>query len=115
VAHTLAVLLTGWGPGWLNALVLASHDVLGPVNIGPSRFVGSWWLLVGLPFAAWLTIRGHVGWASLCVSPYWLPYYLLMPVLELHWLQQWREVPSAGTGHLQTVVSMPASNRAEAD
>jgi hypothetical protein len=112
VAHALAVLLTGWGPDWLNALILASHDVLSPVNVGPSRFIGSWWVLVGLPFAAWLTIRGHVGWASLCASPYWLPYYLLMPVLEL---QRAPEVPSAGTGDLQTVVSMPASNRRAAD
>jgi hypothetical protein len=115
VAHALVVLASGWGPEWLNALVLASHDVLSPVNIGPSRFIGAWWLVLGGPLAAWLTVRGHVGWASLCASPYWLPYYLLMPVLELHRLQRGREVPSAGSPLPPAVVSMTAPQRPAPD
>jgi hypothetical protein len=45
--------------------------------------MGQWWLVVGIPLAAWLTVRGRVGWAALAASPDWLPYYLLMPILEL--------------------------------
>lgn len=51
-------------------------------NIGPSRFVGGWWLIIGLPLAAWLTLQGRVGWASLAASPYLLPFYCLFALLE---------------------------------
>jgi hypothetical protein len=50
-------------------------------NVGPSRWLGAWWLLAGIPLAAWLTWRGRVGLASLAVSPYLLPYYLMFGVL----------------------------------
>jgi hypothetical protein len=73
----------GWGNGWLGTLVNASSDALLPSNLGPSRFIGQWWVVIGIPLAAWLTVRGRIGWAALAASPYWLPYYLLMPVLEL--------------------------------
>lgn len=85
VIHTAAVIGLGWAPGWTGTLFAAAEDALLPSNIGPSRFVGPIpWLAVGLPLAAWLTWKGRVGWASLAISPYWLPYYLLMPVLEVH-------------------------------
>ena len=83
VVHLVAVLATGWGGEWVSVL-LASGDEIGSVlNLGPSRFIGVAWVVIGLPLAAWLTWRGRLGWASLAASPYWLPYYLLMPVLEL--------------------------------
>lgn len=82
--HGLAVLATGWADEWLVALVAAGADVANPSNVGPSRFMGTIpWLIIGLPLAAWLTIRGRLGLASLAASPYWLPYYLLMLLLEL--------------------------------
>ena len=40
-------------------------------------------MVIGLPLAAWLTWKGRLGLASLAASPYWLPYYLLMLLLEL--------------------------------
>ena len=83
MAHSAAVLLAGFGGPWLLAMLASSGDVANWSNVGPSRFIGSWWLLIGIPLAIWLTSRGRVGWASLAASPYWLPYYLLMPLLEL--------------------------------
>ena len=84
VTHSLAVLATGWGPEWVAALIAAGGDVAIPSNIGPSRFIGILpWTVIGLAPAAWLTIKGRLGFASLAASPYWLPYYLLVLVLEL--------------------------------
>jgi hypothetical protein len=83
VAQLLIVAVLGWGSGWLGTLLNASSDALLPSNVGPSRFIGQWWLVIGIPLGAWLTVRGRVGWAALTASPYWLPYYLLMPILEL--------------------------------
>lgn len=93
--HTVAVLAMGWGPDWMGALIAAGGDVAIPSNVGPSRFVGVIpWLVIGIPLAAWLTTKGRVGFASLAASPYWLPYYLLMPMLELI---RWR-LPVRGPG-----------------
>jgi hypothetical protein len=83
IAQVLIVVGLGWGNGWLGTLLNASSDALLPSNVGPSRFIGQWCLVIGIPLAAWLTVRGRVGWAALAASPYWLPYYLLMPILEL--------------------------------
>ena len=54
-----------------------------PFDVGPSRLIGSLWVPIGLVLAAVLTWRGRLGWASLAASPYWLPYYLMMPFLEI--------------------------------
>jgi hypothetical protein len=79
-----ATLATGWMDEWVVAMLAASGDVANPSNIGPSRFIGTLpWLAIGIPMAAWLTWKGRVGYASLAASPYWLPYYLLVLVLEL--------------------------------
>lgn len=73
---------------WMAALIAAGEDVFNPSNVGPSRLIGTGpWVLVGMPLAAWLTWRGRVGLASLAASPYWLPYYLLVPLLDL---ARWR-------------------------
>ncbi|MCA1572608.1 MAG: hypothetical protein LC798_20380 [Chloroflexi bacterium] len=81
--HVTAVMLTGWGPAWLSVLIGSGDEIGSPLNLGPSRWIGLWWLVIGIPLAAWLTLRGRLGWASIAASPYWLPYYLLMPILEL--------------------------------
>lgn len=52
-------------------------------DIGPRALLGPVWLLIGLPFRAWLTYRHHPGWAGLFVSPYVLYGYLLWPLMEL--------------------------------
>jgi len=79
-ALTLATGLTG---EWVAVLAGSTSEIEWMFNVGPSRWVGAAWLLVGLPLAAWLTWRGRVGFAALAASPYWLPYYLMMPLLEI--------------------------------
>lgn len=76
-----ATLASGQAGEWVAA-VMAHGDPIG--NFAPSFLVGTWaWLAVGIPLGVWLTLRGHVGWAGLAVSPYWLAYYLLVPLWEV--------------------------------
>lgn len=91
-AHALGVWALGWGAEWVGTIIAASRDADLPSNVGPSRFVGTVpWLAIGLPLAAWLTWKGRLGFASLAASPYWLPYYLLMVLLEVPALAKaWR-------------------------
>jgi hypothetical protein len=83
VIHGAAVALTGWGLPWAVALIGSGAEMESILNFGPSRLVGSLWMPIGIGLAAILTWRGHLGWASLLASPYWLPYYFMMPFLEL--------------------------------
>ena len=84
VIYALGVLATGEAMNWLHALWPVRSAVADPArDIGPDLLIGSWWLLLGAPLAIWLTVRGRPGLASLAASPYWLPQYLLMALLEL--------------------------------
>lgn len=83
VVHGVAVLISGWAPEWIAELVWTPAIHTSPSNVGPSRFIGLSWLFVGVPLAAFLTWRGRIGLASLAISPYLLPYYLIMGLLEL--------------------------------
>ena len=77
VVHGLLILWTGLGPEWIGALLEVASDLRRSFyNVGPTRFVGYWWLLAGLPIGAWLLRRGHVGLAGLAISPYVWSYYL---------------------------------------
>ena len=84
-------LLSGYTWDW--ARVLAGIGVAYPspeFNLSPTRFIGPAWLLVGIPLAAWLTIRRYPGWAGLAMTPYLVPQYLLILLLELRpeWLNR---------------------------
>jgi hypothetical protein len=81
--HAIAVFASGWGAEWVAQLLAAGNAIQSAHNVSPSRFIGLWWLLIGVPIAAWLTMRGRIGLASLAISPYLLPQYLLMGALEL--------------------------------
>jgi hypothetical protein len=84
VVVVLTAIPTGYLSDWLTSFAQSgAKDIANDFNLSPSRFLGVWWLLIGLPLAAWLTLRGRVGWASLAVSPYLLPYWLQMLGLEL--------------------------------
>jgi hypothetical protein len=74
---------TGWLPSWLTVLAASGGDIANATNMAPSRLVGLAWLPIAwlIAFAAYR--RGKVGLASLFASPYWLPYYFLMPLLDL--------------------------------
>jgi hypothetical protein len=76
-------LATGLTDEWLRELLTHGARMNEWLfNVGPSRFVGTWWLLAGIPLAAWLTWKGRIGLASLAMSPYLLPYYLMFGLLE---------------------------------
>ena len=84
VAHSLAVLATGYAADWASVLfTVGTEQVNTMLNLSPSRFLGGWWIPIGLGLGAWLTYRGRAGLAALAVSPYVLPHYLLLGLLEL--------------------------------
>lgn len=75
--HLVLVWSTGLGVTWIETVLEIGPELQGNLsNIGPSRFVGLWWLAAGIPLGAWLFSRGRLGWAGLAVSPYIWPYYL---------------------------------------
>jgi hypothetical protein len=78
VIHLGLVMWMGWAGTWVMSLLTATGDMALPVNYSPSRWLGLWWILVGVPLALWLFRRGQLGLASLALSPYLFPYYLLM-------------------------------------
>jgi len=81
VLHAIAVLLTGYAGEWIATL--ASLDVPS-WSMGPSYWLGLWWLAIGIPLGLVLLWRGHPGWAGLAWSSYWVPAYFLMPLVEDH-------------------------------
>jgi hypothetical protein len=83
VIHAGLVLLSGWGGEWIGRLLTSTDEVESAFNIGPSALVGVWWLLLGIPLGIWLFARGRVGLAGLAITPYVLPYYLMVALLDL--------------------------------
>lgn len=83
-AAAALVLATGEGRAWLDTLTGVGEAVAASSrDIGPSQLLGTWWLPVGLGLAAFLTVTGRIGFASIAASPYWLPQYLIMVLLDL--------------------------------
>ena len=80
--HVLALLLLD-GDGWLRTFIEGRSDFMSHFDFGPARVIGVVWVPIGLALAGWLTWKGRLGYASLAASPYWLPYYPLMLLLEL--------------------------------
>jgi hypothetical protein len=84
VAGVLTALPTGYLADWIGSFLRSGvTDVANDFNLSPSRFIGAAWLIIGIPLAAWLTIRRRLGWASMAISPYLLPYYVQLLGLEL--------------------------------
>jgi hypothetical protein len=80
--HAVVVVALGYAADWLTALTSVQVELVNAYNFGPSRLIGALWIPIGLALAACLTWRGRLGLASLAISPYWLPYYFLMLILE---------------------------------
>jgi hypothetical protein len=79
----VAVLATGHGIAWIQSLLRVGDAVaISSREIGPSLVLGRIWVPIGAVLAVILLLRRRVGWASLAASPYWLPQYLLMLLLE---------------------------------
>lgn len=89
--HSALVLASGWGPEWVSLLMSLGGGATQSNDLGPSRFLGPYWLLIGIPLAGILAWRGRLGWASLAVAyPYVLGYYFLMLILEVPPLRRGR-------------------------
>lgn len=96
--HAGLVIASGWGGAWVGRLLSSTDEIGSAFNIGPTAVVGLWWLLLGIPLGAWLLWRGRVGLAGLAMSPYLLPYYLMVALLDLPSSRSVRLV--AGAQHL---------------
>lgn len=73
---------TGEAGGFVWALSQGGNMIEFERNYGPSRWLGWAWLAVGIPLGAWLIWRGRIGFASLAVSPYLLPYHFIVGLWE---------------------------------
>jgi hypothetical protein len=83
LVHAALVIATGLGGAWIGRLLSSTNEIGSAFNIGPTAVVGLWWLLIGIPLGVWLFWRGRVGLAGLAISPYLLPYYLMVALLDL--------------------------------
>jgi hypothetical protein len=95
VLNVVAVVALGYGPAWLTALLHAGEGT-SVADFGPAAFIGTLWVPIGLVLAAFLTWRGRLGLASLAASPYWLPQYLLMLLLDIVPVRERQEAVGAG-------------------
>lgn len=82
VAHGGLVVASGYAAEWLTALISVQPELANEFNFGPSALIGALWIPVGTVLAVVLASRRRLGLASLSISPYWLPYYFLMLLLE---------------------------------
>jgi hypothetical protein len=80
--HTVFVVASGFGGPWFVKLIASPSEIDPRFNISPSRFIGVWWVPLGLLLSIGLAARGYLGVASVAISPYVLPQYLLMLLLE---------------------------------
>ena len=84
VVNAVAVLATGQGVAWIEALLRVPTAVsVSSRDLGPGILLGVWWLPIGALLATLLLLRGRIGFASVAASPYWLPQYFIMLLLEL--------------------------------
>ncbi len=82
-------LATGYGASWLDMLLASTGDIANSTNMAPSAVIGYAWIPLGIAASALAFRRGWIGLASLLASPYWLPYYFQMVLLDLG---RWRSL-----------------------
>lgn len=80
--HAGLVAWSGLGPAWVTQLATNRDDMTSFANASPSRWFGYAWLVVGIPAAVVAWRRGRPGLAGLLASPYLLPQYWLMLVVD---------------------------------
>lgn len=82
--NVLLVIATGYALEWIEVLI-GIRDAVASTSrdIGPGVILGGWWTVIGAILAVVLIVRGRLGLASLAASPYWLPQYFMMMVLDL--------------------------------
>jgi hypothetical protein len=91
VIHVGLVVWTGLGDEWVGTLLSGGSELqTSGYNLGPTRWLGYWWLVGGIPLGLWLYTKGRVGWAGLAISPYIWSYYLfwLLPEVNRRAMQE---------------------------
>jgi hypothetical protein len=83
IALAVLTLATGYASSWIDVLASSGSDITNATNVAPSRLIGYAWVPFGILGAAWAFRRGWIGLACVLASPYWLPYYFLMGLLDL--------------------------------
>jgi hypothetical protein len=99
-AYAIAVVAGGYGPAWIGILTSAGGAIDAPLNLSPSRYLGIAWLLVGVPAAAYLTIKRRIGLAGLALSPFLLPYHYLIGLIDTPPAQAWITTSASSREHL---------------
>jgi hypothetical protein len=83
LANAALIVLSGYSEAWLVAMSQRGGELANPINLSPSSAIGALWLPAAAVLAIVLFRRRLFGLAGLVLSPYWLPYYFLMPLLDL--------------------------------
>lgn len=83
VASVASAFALGWGLEWAHQLVASAGEMANGMNWGPTRLLGVWWYVVGLPLAGLAFWRGRLGIAGLAISPYLFVHYYLALLWEL--------------------------------
>ena len=85
----LASIAGAWMTGWLEPWIVSEIGNFGRSEIksdfGPSVWIGVWWYPVALALAAWFTVRGRLGIASVFSAltlNVTYPMFLLLEVRE---------------------------------
>lgn len=92
-------LATGQVDDWVRTVIAVGPGLQSfAFNLSPTHMIGWWWMLAGVPLAAWLTWRGHVGWAGLAISNYVWIYYLYWALPDIN-----RPAPGASSAAPSTV------------
>lgn len=77
-------LWTGTLDDWAVRLVATPGNELDASwNVGPSAILGALWVPFGIALGIYAWSKGHLGLASLAISPYVIHYYALFALLEL--------------------------------
>ena len=112
VVSAALVVATGYASDWVEVLIGVTNAVeASSRDLGPARIIGLWWVVIGLPLAVVLIARQRLGLASMAASPYWLPQYFLMLLLEL---ASAREKDADGSADDATEPSMTESEPKQA-
>jgi hypothetical protein len=91
----MTTLASGYAVEWgIELLVFGGFTMseANPDNISPTRWLGPAWLVLGIPLATLLTLKGKVGIAGVAMTPYLGASSLMIVLWDL-----WRAAGRSGT------------------
>jgi hypothetical protein len=81
-ASVLFAASTGHLGAWVGVTLASTSEMGVSYQYGPSAIIGWWWMLAGVPLSLLAFWKGNPATAGLLLQPYWLPYYLVLPVAD---------------------------------